>query len=479
MAKILFINPSKWGRGITPIWVASHSSILKSNQHTVKFFDATFYSKWTFNETAYNTNNKQYRPTEYLDDIKFNDNQLVDDFRKLCNDFEPEIIFWSAISSHIHGEGEYVNIQYGYEIAKNYSNAVLITGGLQATAVPKKIFELMPELNYIIRGESELVLNEFSLKFKNLDLISNIRGLSYLKDGKCQSNKPQAIIKDMDVIPPYDYSIFDPQVFLRPYNGEVVKAIDYEMSRGCMFACDYCVETVIQRYYGFKEVSSRGTLIDAKNYLRNKSAKRVFNEISQIHNEFGIKLFRCQDTNFLSINRKMLIELSEMINNSELDIMLYIETRPEGINPASINLLKKLKVDGIGMGIELSSQDFREDKLNRFADTEKIIRAFKLLKEAKIKRTTYNIIGLPDQEEDSIIETIQFNKMLKPDNVTVAFYSPYIGTAQQITASEKEYFSDYENDVDGQLRSLSKHSLVDLDKLNYYKENFVDLVLKN
>ena len=246
-----------------------------------------------------------------------------------------------------------------------------------------------------------------------------------------------------------------------------------------MFACDYCVETVIQRYYGFKEVSSRGTLIDAKNYLRNKSAKRVFQEISHIHNEFGIKLFRCQDTNFLSINRKMLLELSEMIDNSQLDIMLYIETRPEGINPASIDLLKKLKVDGIGMGIELSSQDFREDKLNRFADTEKIIRAFKLLKEANIKRTTYNIIGLPDQEEDSILETIEFNKMLKPDNVTVAFYSPYIGTAQQITASEKEYFNDYENDVDGQLRSLSKHSLVDLDKLNYYKENFVELVLKN
>ena len=29
--------------------------------------------------------------------------------------------------------------------------------------------------------------------------------------------------------------------------------------------------------------------------------------------------------------------------------MMYIETRPEGINPKSIELLKKLKVDG-GMG---------------------------------------------------------------------------------------------------------------------------------
>jgi len=166
-----------------------------------------------------------------------------------------------------------------------------------------------------------------------------------------------------------------------------------------------------------------------------------------------------------------------MIDKSDLDIMLYIETRPEGITPAAIELLKKLKVDGVGMGIELASQDFREDKLNRHADTERIIKAFSMLKEAKIKRTTYNIIGLPDQDENSILETINFNRLLQPDNVTVAFYSPYIGTSQQITASEKEYFSDYENDVDGQLRSLSKHSLLSLDKLNYYKEKFVDMVM--
>ena len=29
MAKILFINPNKWGRGITPIWVASHAGLFK------------------------------------------------------------------------------------------------------------------------------------------------------------------------------------------------------------------------------------------------------------------------------------------------------------------------------------------------------------------------------------------------------------------------------------------------------------------
>ena len=55
-----------------------------------------------------------------------------------------------------------------------------------------------------------------------------------------------------------------------------------------------------------------------------------------------------------------------------------------------------------------------------------------LLKENQIKRTAYNIIGLPYQTENSILETIKLNKRLKPDNITVSFYSPYYGTKSQM-----------------------------------------------
>ena len=50
MAKILLINPSKWRRGITPIWIASHSALLKSKGHQVKLFNATFYEEWSIDE---------------------------------------------------------------------------------------------------------------------------------------------------------------------------------------------------------------------------------------------------------------------------------------------------------------------------------------------------------------------------------------------------------------------------------------------
>ena len=277
---------------------------------------------------------------------------------------------------------------------------------------------------------------------------------------------------------PYDYDIFDSQVFNRPYNGRVIKGIDYEMSRGCIYSCNYCVETIIQKYYGFDDMSLKtGAIKNFKSYLRHKSSKIIFDELIYLNKAKNIELIRCQDTNFLTNDRNVLSELSELIDKSDLDIKIYIETRPEGINENSIELLKKLKVDGVGMGVELSDSNFRENELNRFADQEKTINAFKLLKENNIKRTAYNIIGLPNQDEKSILKTIEFNKILSPDNITVAYYSPYFGTKSQKKGNELGLFEDYETDVDSALRSKSKADYVlPISRLDYYKNKFVSLV---
>ena len=486
MSKILFLNPNRWGRGITHIWIASHSGILKRNNHEVELFDATFYSNWSLNEVKFQTKNKMYKKTNYDDLLKFNSNDVLEDLQKKINVFKPDFIFWSAISSHIHGEGEYVNIQNGYDLLKDLDtkNAILLTGGLQATSASEIILKKMKKIDYLIGGESELVLLKILNNFDNQKKLKNtsedlnkIDGISYIKEKKFIQNKKQNIINDLDKLAPYDYDIFDNQALIRPYNGKVVKAVDYEMSRGCIYSCNYCVETIIQKYYDFEESSSKtGAIKNFKSYLRNKSAKKIFDELVYLKKVKNVELIRCQDTNFLTNDRHVLLELSDLIDNSDLDFKLYIETRPEGINEKSMELLKKLKVDGVGMGIELADEKFREDELNRFANQEKTISAFKLLKINGIKRTAYNIIGLPNQNEESILKTIEFNKVLDPDNITVAFYSPFYGTKQQIEGKELGIFDDYEFDVDSALRSKSKDALLPINKLKYYKEKFVDLV---
>ncbi len=482
--KILLLNPNKWGRGITAIWIASHSSILKKSGFDVKLFDATFYENWSDFEIKINTENKQFKKTDYLKKIKFNKSDICSDFKKTVKKYNPDIIFWSALSSHIHGEGEYINIEYGHELVsevKDYKG-LKICGGIQATANSEKTQRRFKGIDFLISGESELVLNNITKYYPDLNKIKKLNGVNYYDKIKKKfiKNPRQDIIKDLDLVSPYDYSLFDKQVFLRPYNGKVTKAIDYEISRGCIYTCSYCVETIIQRYYGFEENNKNGTLLNFKNYLRNKSAKVIFKEITKLNYDFGIELFRCQDTNFLTINKSTLTELAELICNSKLNIKLYIETRAEGINIKTVELLKKLKVDGVGMGVELSDQNFRETSLNRFINQEKIENAFKLLRDAKINTTAYNIIGLPNQTEESIIETIKFNKKINPNVCSVAFYSKYDGT--DLTQKAINNFDKSPKGMDAQIRSKIINHSISNNLLNFYKDNFNYLVkndLKN
>lgn len=479
MSKILLINPNKWGRGITHIWIASHSGVLKRSGHEVELFDSTFYEEWTDNEVEFATSTGMFKPSDYRNFIKFNKSKIKSDLQKKIDNFKPDIIFWSALSSHIHSEGEYVNIQNGYELLDNIETykALKITGGLQATAAPDYILQKFNKIDYLIMGESEMVLSEICSNIHNASKLENVDGLAYLRNKKIHKNKKQGILKNLDTISPYDYDIFDDQVFFRPYNGQVLRAVDFELSRGCIYSCAYCVETIIQNYYGFGDYSKKtGAIKNFKSYLRHKSASTIINELLYLNKEKNIKFIRCQDTNFLTNDRETLDELADLIEENNLDIFFYIETRPEGINEKSIKLLKRLKVKGVGMGVELASEEFREIELNRFASQSKTIEAFKILKFNDIKRTSYNVIGFPNQTEDSIVQTIKFNQLLDPDNITVAFYSPYIGTGQHKAGVETKIFGEYELGADAALRSVTKSSNLTKEKLEFYKKNFVKMV---
>ena len=78
--------------------------------------------------------------------------------------------------------------------------------------------------------------------------------------------------------------------------------------------------------------------------------------------------------------------------------------------------------------------------------------------------------------QSNIIDTIKFNSILKPDNITVAFYSPYLGTSLQVESKEIGDFNNYEYNIDNQLRTVTRSSKIGKELLNFYKRNFTKLV---
>ena len=63
----------------------------------------------------------------------------------------------SVFSSHIHGEGEYVNIEHGYNLVQktNY-NGILVAGGIQVTANIEKVSQLFKKIDIFIRVSQNL-----------------------------------------------------------------------------------------------------------------------------------------------------------------------------------------------------------------------------------------------------------------------------------------------------------------------------------
>lgn len=477
MAKVLFLNPNRWGRGITNIWAPAHAGILRRHGHTVELFDATFYKDWSLNEIDYNTSNEMYLPSDYVQSVEFKLENIYEALDKKITEFKPDVIFAGGITSHIHGEGEYVLPQYASELTENIdADFPLILAGLQPTALGRKFLDIYPNITGCFVGESEIGLVELCCQIeKGTEILdAKVPGL-YLRG--VDAFESRSLNATLDDLGEYDYSIFDNQNFVRAYQGNLVRAVDFEISRGCIFTCDYCVETVIQKHYGFDDRTKRGALKNSSSYLRNKNAEVAFKEFMDLHLNHGINFFRMQDTNFLTIDKNLLMDLACLFDDSGLNkkIKLYIETRPEGINLKSISLLKRLGVCGVGMGVELASQSFREDELNRYAETTKVERAFGLLRENEILRTAYNIIGLPGSGEAEIKETIAFNAKIDPDNITVAYFSPYVGTGQATKASDLLMADPYEKHVDSALRPICRGE-IDIERLKYYKKNFVRLV---
>ena len=83
--KVLFINPNKWGRGITTIWIASHSGVLKRNNVELELFDTTFYKNWSDKEIDLNTKNLQFKKSNYNSLVKYIDNDVFNDLQEKVN----------------------------------------------------------------------------------------------------------------------------------------------------------------------------------------------------------------------------------------------------------------------------------------------------------------------------------------------------------------------------------------------------------
>lgn len=459
--KVLFVNCVDFMESTLPEGIALLSALLKKAGHQVEIFDTAFLKPEGFTSRQNSNLDKRfpkgiafYKPTPYsLADLTKDDPEvnIKEKFSEVIRRFKPSLIAISTMTS---------NYEKSVELIKNIDlPCAVAVGGTHPTLMPESVLR-EKEIDFVCVGEGDEALLELCDNLEDGRDTLNIKNI-YAKAG----GGPERIIKntlrsfvDMDTLPVPDLGIFDSRHFFRPFMGNVYKGIFMSTSRGCPRGCAYCVNGRLRDV--FKDCG--------RSYIRFQSPKTVARNIKALKDEHNIEWFKFSDDTFLTRPLKDMYELKELLK--PLGIMFGCSVDPATVTEEKVRLAKEMGCVAMSIGIETGNEQIRRYVLNRRISNEKIKEAVRIMKDYDIKISAFNMIGLPDETEENIYETIRFNKELDIPDANVYIVYPYPGT--KICYDAKISFEDYRPIPPLEESYVFNLSKIDKNKLLFFLKMF-------
>lgn len=328
-------------------------------------------------------------------------------------------------------------------------DVVVVHGGVHATALYKEsLTDSMCDV--VVLGEGELTLGEICQGIPHKD----VRGIAFRQDNNrwmtitvneilkqlargeeayeiqknavvsvdpyVQTSLPRPLMtsKQLNDLPFQDLELYD----IRKYHNPriIIKShpfIQFETSRGCPFACDFC---------------------SAEDDYRVLSPDRVIAELTY-YQRFGIKEWRDTDDQFAT-DMKRAETIAEKILSAGLrfDINLGNGVRADRCTKQFLELFKRAGLYQAGAGFESGDQDTL-DSMRKSLNMEKSLEVMNLFREVGIEVVGFFIFGAEKETLTSMQKTIDFAKALMPDYAKVTIYTPFPDTQAYARWKRKGY----------------------------------------
>ena len=303
-------------------------------------------------------------------------------------------------------------------IKKVNPNVIIGLGGPEVSYDSEEAMEKYEFVDYIIRGEGEMVMRDLVKHFRGEMSIEDVDGITYRQDGKIIRNKTRELLKDLDLIPsPYE------NLDVKEYENRIVY---YETSRGCPFNCQYCLSSAIKglRYFSIDRV---------KRDLKNLIDARV----SQI--KFIDRTFNA--------NKKFAKEIMEFLMENDNGYTTYhFEVTAHLLDDDMLEFLKDCK-EGLfqfEIGVQTTNQEAL-DAVGRRDDFEKLSYVVKTIESYQnIHQHLDLIAGLPYEGYDSFEKSFNDVFGLQIEQLQLGFLKMIKGTGMRARAEEFEYeYRDY------------------------------------
>jgi len=307
-------------------------------------------------------------------------------------------------------------------IKKKFPNLIIIAGGEHATAIPEYTLRNCPSIDYIIKGEGEFSMLEFSFNMFNKKSVSKIPGICFLNEENTYvDNGSSKRIEHIDELPRPAWHLLKPEnyftdAFTIGLAKGKLKNMPILATRGCPYQCTFC---------------SSPTMWTTRYIMRKPS--EIVDEI-----EWLIKKYHANDFEFFDltavIKKIWIIEFCNELKKRKINNITWqlpVGTRSEALDEETLQALYDTGCAYICYAPESGSEKSlklikKRVKLDRLIDSIKS--AVKVGHTVKLNF----IIGFPHETLMDCLKTVIFGIYCSLRfgiyDVNYAMFSPYPGS---------------------------------------------------
>ena len=275
-----------------------------------------------------------------------------------------------------------------------------------ALRILQKIKGKDPYAKVVIGGPHASIMPEACLDagFDQVIVGEGEKAIIKIANGDDRKIVQEPYIKDLDDIPLPDRECID----LKSYKYEIdgVESTTMVTSRGCYFGkCSYCQS---EKLWGS---------------LRLRSAENVIEEIMEINREYGYKGIMLYDDEFLydwRRDRKIIFELDR------LKVAWRCFSRANLLTEKRVKIIAKKGCKEVLVGVESGSDRILRN-VRKGTTVEMNKKAIALLKKYGIRAKAAIIVGLPGENDESLLETEFFLEETRPTDVDISLLKVYPG----------------------------------------------------
>lgn len=268
-------------------------------------------------------------------------------------------------------------------------------------------------VDYVIRNEAELILEEFINRLKHGEEPEGVKGVTWIfnKTGEIHVEDPAPLPLNLDSFPLPDRDIINMDDY------KVTKIKDRPItsvftSRGCPYNCDFCITPKL----GMRK-------------WRRRDPVKVIDEVELVVNKYGFGAIAFLDDNFGGSKDHVEAICNEIIKR-KLDIYWYCQMRTDIIadNEDLVELMKEAGCFWVFLGLESGSNDILRG-IRKKNNVDKGKRAIELLKKYKIRSLASFTIGHINETKKDIERTIKYSIELEPTSSQFCVVTPYPGSS--------------------------------------------------